>query len=276
MRRDTSFSLRRVAVIAAIAVVTVFAVFPIFWTFLNSFKQLRDIVTPVPKLFFRPTIQNYVRIVGYSDLISALLNSVVIATSSVGIGFVLGAPFAYVLARFQFKAREDLKFWIITLRMMPPVAVIFSFIYIWLRAGLMDTYAAVIFTYLLITIPTVIWLSIEPFRNVPIECEEAAALEGCGPARVFLKIALPVAWPSLIGGVLFAFILVWNEFFIAFTLTSQRMTLPVAVGAFAVIGMQIDWGEVSASMILLSIPPLILAGFFRRFLASYYIVNSKE
>ncbi len=274
MKANDTFRLKNTPIYLALLLIFLFAVFPIFWTLLNSFKFMKDIVTPVPRFIFTPTLENYARILRLSDLTGALLNSFIVATSSVVLGFIIGIPFAYVIARFRFRGKENLKFWVITLRMMPPVASVFAFVYLWLNLGLLDSYFALIFTYLLITIPTIIWLSIEPFRNVPVEIEEAAMMEGISHLRVFLQFALPVAWPTLIGGVLFAFILVWNEFFLAFTLTSERMTLPVAVGAYAVVGMQIPWGEVSASMILLSIPPLIIAAFFRKSLSSYFIIHS--
>jgi multiple sugar transport system permease protein len=264
----------KVVTALVLVVIVVYAVFPIAWTLLNSFKDLRDIITPVPKLIFRPTLQNYQLVVRISDISAALLRSLIVSSSSVVLGFILGAPFAFVIARYKFIGRDQLKFWIITLRMMPPVAAVFAFVYLWIRLGLMDTYFALIVTYLLITIPTIIWLSIEPFRNVPIEVEEAAQLEGCTPAQVFFNFALPIAWPNLIGGVLFSFILVWNEYFMAFALTSRNMTMPVAVGAFTVVGMQIDWGQVSASVILLCIPPLVLAGMFRKSLASYFVIKA--
>ncbi len=256
-----------------IIVIMVYALFPLAWALLNSFKQVKDIITPIPKIIFTPTIQNYISVLKISDILNALLNSFIVSFSSVLMGFILGTPFAYVIARFKFRGREQLKFWVITLRMMPPVAVVFAFVYLWINLGLMDTRLALVITYLLITIPTVIWLSIEPFRNVPIEVEEAAMLEGCSHMSVFLRFAMPIAWPNLIGGVLFSFILVWNEFFLAFSITSNRMTMPVAVGAFAVVGMQIDWGQISASIILLCIPPLILAAIFRKSLSSYFVIK---
>lgn len=272
--KSTAKIIKKAIVYILISLVFLFAVFPIFWTFLNSLKYMKDIISPVPKFIFTPTLENYTGVFKISDLTSALVNSVVISTASIALGFIFGVPFAYVIARHKFKARDNLKFWIITLRMLPPVAAIFAFVYLWLSLGLLDTYFSIITTYLLITIPTITWLSIEPFKNVPVEIEEAAMLEGISHFNVFLRFSLPVAWPSLIGGVLFSFILVWNEFFFAFTLTSERMTLPVAVGAFAVVGMQIDWGQISAAMILLSIPPLLLTSIFRKSLSSYFIIKA--
>jgi len=265
------FRLRRTALYVGIGIIFAVAIFPIYWTALGSLKYVRDIVTPVPKFFFVPTLSNYARVLTIADIRGALFNSMVVVTGATVVGFVLGVPAAYVFARYKFRHREDLQFWILSLRMMPPVAIVIPFISIWLGLGLFDTYIALTVTYLLISLPIVTWLSIDSFRNVPLECEEAAMVEGCSYFQVFFRIALPIAGPTLIGGLLFAFILVWNEFFLAFVLTSQKMTMPVAAASFAMIGMEIPWGLVCASVCLLSIPPLILASVFSKFLQSYFL-----
>jgi multiple sugar transport system permease protein len=272
-RKNLNNRINRIILSFVLSIFILVAISPIFWTLLNSFKILKDILTPVPKIFFRPTLENYIAILNATALKKALLSSVIVATSSVIIGFIIGTPFAYTIARFQFKARNNLRFWVITLRMMPPVATIFAYVYLWIKIGLLDTYISLIITYLILTIPTIIWLTIEPFRNVPIEIEESAMLEGATHARVFIQFALPIAWSTLMGGVLLAFVLVWNEFFFAFVLTSRVMTLPVAVGAYAVIGQEIHWGEIAAAMIVLAIPPFILASVFRKSLSSYFVVK---
>src|SRR5690606_17210006 len=134
-----------------------------------------------------------------------------------------------------------------------------------------DTRVALVATYLSITISTMLWLSIESFKQVPIELEEAAQLEGLGPLGVFLRIALPLAIPSLVGMSMFVFILVWNEFFLAFVLTArQAVTMPVASASFAAVGMEVPWGQLSASISLLLVPPLILSYFFLRYLPNFF------
>jgi len=131
-----------------------------------------------------------------------------------------------------------------------------------------------VFTYLLLSISAMIWLTIECFIQVPIECEEAAHLDGCSYFQVFTRIALPIALPGLLGMAIFVFILVWNEFFLAFVLTSARaITMPVASAAFAVMGMEVPWGQICASITLLSIPPLIFAYFFMKAMPQIYKIR---
>jgi hypothetical protein len=170
--------------------------------------------------------------------------------------------------------RNNLQHFILSLRFMPPVAVALPFFLIWMRLRLLDSMPAVIFTYLTIAISTMIWLTIECFKQVPVECEEAAHLEGCTQFQVFSRVALPLAIPSILGMCIFIFILLWNEFFLAFVITSQRaVTMPVASAAFAVVGMEVPWGQICASVILLSIPPLILSYFFVKFLPYFFKVS---
>lgn len=270
------FRLKKILLYVIIAIIFLIAIFPIYWTAIGSFKFVRDIVTPVPKFIFTPTLTNYIDVLKIADIRGSLLNSIIVVTGASLLGFILGVPAAYVFARFSFKHKDDLQFWILSLRMMPPVAVVIPFISIWLGLGLFDTYISLIVTYLLISLPIVIWLSIDCFKNVPVECEEAAMVEGCSYFRVFYRVALPIAGPTLIGGLLFSFILVWNEFFLAFVLTSQKMTMPVAAASFAMVGMEIPWGLICASICLLSIPPLILASVFSKFLQSYFLPKISE
>jgi len=274
--QEMVFHVKKLPLYFTVGVIFLIAIFPIYWTAISSFKFVRDIVTPIPKFIFTPTLSNYIDVLKIADIRSGLFNSFIVVTGATLLGFILGVPAAYVLARFSFKHKDDLQFWVLSLRMMPPVAVVIPFISIWLGLGLFDTYISLIITYLLISLPVIVWLSIDCFRSVPIECEEAAMVEGCSYFQVFYKIALPIAGPTLIGGLLFSFILVWNEFFLAFVLTSEKMTMPVVAAAFAMVGMEIPWGLICASICLLSIPPLILASIFRKFLQSYFLPKISE
>lgn len=271
MVRLLNYPIQKVFIYIIITIIFVFAFFPIFWTAISSFKIIRDIVTPVPRLIFKPTLNNYIDVLKIGDIRKGLTNSLIVAPLSAFFGLLIGIPAAYIFARYPFRHRDDLQFWVLSLRMMPPVAVVIPFIYIWLNFKLYDTHLSLVFTYFLISLPTIIWLSIESFKNIPIECEEAAMVDGCSNFQTFYKIALPVAGPTLIGGVLFTFVLLWNEFFLAFSLTSSSATLPVAASAFVMVGMEVPWGQVCASICLLSLPPLFLVSIFRKFLSSYFL-----
>ena len=250
------------------------AVSPIAWMLISSFKSRVDIINYPPKFVFSPVLDNYVDILKRPIFFRSLRNSLIIVPTSLFLGFIFGVPVAYIFARIPFRGSKDLRFFILTLRFMPPIATVIPFFTMWLSLGLLDTIPALIFTYLAISISTMIWLTIECFKEVPIEYEEAAQLEGCTQFQIFSKIALPIILPTLFGMSIFIFILIWNEFFFAFVLTSYRaVTMPVASAAFAVVGMEVPWGQICASIILLSIPPLMLSYFFAKFLPYFFKVR---
>jgi len=113
------------------------------------------------------------------------------------------------------------------------------------------------------------------FNAIPIEIEEASLLDGCSRYQSFYKIALPNVMPALLSTATFTFILLWNEFFLAFVLTQQRLTMPVAVAAFATISVEIPWGQVCAAASLLMLPPLALTAVFRKALTSFFLPKGK-
>jgi multiple sugar transport system permease protein len=128
-----------------------------------------------------------------------------------------------------------------------------------------------IVTYTLLTLATVIWLSVPGFQRVPREVEEAARVDGYGPYAIFFRIAVPIASRSLIGAIAFSFVLVWNEFLIALMLTtSDAKTLPIVASELTQLGRDVPWGILNASVVLLSIPPLLLIGILSGMLNSAF------
>lgn len=246
------------------------ALFPVAWAFLSSFKTLKDIVSPVPVLLFQPTLQNYVTVLMTPAVQMGLFNSMIVVSGAVALGVLLGWPAAYALARLPGRSKDELLFYVLSMRFMPPVAVAIPFMAIYFDLGLYDTRAALILTYSLVTISTIVWMSIPAFERVPREIEEAAELDGYSQLSVFWKIALPLAAPSLLGGVLFTFVVIWNELLIALVLTARNVTLPVVASSFSTLGMEVPWGVINASAILLSIPPLLFIGLLTRFLNRFF------
>jgi multiple sugar transport system permease protein len=252
---------------AILAVVAFTAVGPFLWTLLNSFKNRVDIVTAVPKFVFTPTLDNYAYVFGRESVLEGLYNSIVISGASVLIGVVLGLPAAYAVARYPDKWSNDIQFFVLSLRFLPPVAVSIPLMVIWLNLGMYDSRTAMILTYSLLTISTIVWLGIPSFRQVPVEIEEAAIVDGYSPYEVFVRVALPLAGRSLAGAIAFSFVLVWNEFLIALMLTtSDAKTLPIVASELTQLGRDVPWGILNASVILLSIPPLLFVGVLSGFL----------
>lgn len=240
---------------------------PLFWTFLNSFKYKVDIISVTPKIFFTPTLDNFIYVITKQAVYTGLLNSIIVTGISVLLGGLLGLPTAYALARYPNKWTNDIQFFVLSLRFLPPVAVAIPVMIIWLKLGLYDTRLSLIITYLLLSLSSTVWLSVPAFKQVPIEVEEAALVDGYNPYEIFLKIALPVAYPSLIGALAFSFVLIWNEFMIALMLTTtDAQTLPVVASGFTQMGRNVPWGILNASVIVLSIPPLLFLGLLSTFL----------
>lgn len=246
---------------ALIGVVALLAAAPVLWTLVNSLKNRVDIATSVPRIVFTPTVDNYLYVLTRESALSGLFNSVAVAAASVAIGALLGLPAAYALARRPGRWTNDIQFFVLSIRFLPPVAVAIPLMVVWLGVGMYDTRTSLIVTYTLVTLSSTIWLAIPAFKRVPPEIEEAAVMDGYGPFAIFFKIALPVASRSLSGAIAFSFVLVWNEFLMALMLTtSDAKTLPIVASELTQLGRDVPWGILNASVILLSLPPILLVG----------------
>lgn len=246
--------LRAVLVLAALIVVL-----PLVWTLLNAFKTNADLLVSTPKLWFTPVWDNMDYVLNRRSVSRALVNSLVICSSAVGLGALLGVPAAYVIARHKNRVTRETQFFALSLRFLPPVAVAIPMMVIWLSLGLYDSRTALIVTYMTITVSITIWLSIPAFERVPISVEEAARVDQLGPYATFFRIALPIARLQILSAIAFSFILVWNEFLLAMMLTtSKARTLPIIASEMSQLGMNVPWGILNAAVVLLSLPPLIL------------------
>jgi multiple sugar transport system permease protein len=268
-------TLDTVAMRAIIAFVALLVIVPVLWTLISSFKHTVDIQTTPPTLVFTPTLDNFAYVLNRASVRNALVNSLVISLSAVLIGAVLGLPCAYAVARYPTRRASDIQFFVLSLRFLPPIAVALPLMVIWLNLGLYDTRTAMIITYTLFTLSITIWLAIPAFRQVPKEIEEAAFIDGYSAYAIFFRIALPVAAKSLIGAIVFSFVLVWNEFLIALMLTtSDARTLPIVASELSQLGFDTPWGILNASVIVLSLPPLMFLGVISGFLNSLFKRNA--
>jgi len=264
---------KKFVVYSLITIIVFILLFPVLWAILSSFKELKDIVVTPPKFIFQPIIDNYLTVFAREGIRSGLINSAVVCASALTLGIFFGVPSAYAIARNSGRLKQHLQFFVLSLRFLPPIAIIVPFMGLWLDFGLYDSYIALITTYLLISISVIIWMSISPFERVPSECIEAAKIDGASYMQVFFKVSLPIALPNLVGGFSFTFILLWNELLLALALTSQKATLPVAVSAIAKMGMELPWGVVNAAAVTLMLPPLALLGLLTRSMSRAFYIS---
>ncbi len=231
--------------------------FPPVVLFLTSIKTELDALSFPPKWIFKPTLENYTEIFEFSPFARYLLNSFIVASLNTGVVLVLGSFAAYSLARFRFKGADDIAFWILSVRMMPPVAAIIPIYIIMRNLRLLDTPWSLVITYLTFNLPFAVWMMRSFFREIPREIEESALVDGCSIFRSFRSIALPLVAPGLAATGILTFIFSWNEFLFALILTgSKAVTLPVGItGYMKETG--INWGYMTAGGALALIPVIL-------------------
>jgi multiple sugar transport system permease protein len=274
MQRQTT--LGRIVRAVLLTLVGLFFLFPILWVFLMSFQTNQEILRIPPSLFFEPTLQNYeVLISGRLEtqtgtlevrFMQNLLNSVILATSSVALSLLLGIPAAYAFARFKFRLGEDIAFTLLSFRFAPPLLVLLPLAIYFQQMGLINTYTGLIWVYQLITLPLILWIVRGYFEDISEDIEHAYRLDGNGWFKTFTHIAIPLAKPGIAAATLLSFIFAWNNFVFALILASADKQ-PVTVGALAfVTASGIQYGQIAASVVLSVTPTLALALYAQRYL----------
>ncbi|MCX6089184.1 MAG: carbohydrate ABC transporter permease [Candidatus Atribacteria bacterium] len=245
-------------------VVLVFFLTPIVWTIMTSFKDQQLIHTMKPVFFFKPTLFNYRDIIQNSYIMQFFSNSLFISSIACSVAIVFGTLAAYSFSRFRIKRREDIAFWILSTRMLPPVASVIPIYLIASNLGLLDTYTILIALYASFNIPYVVWIMRGFFADIPREIEEAALVDGCSIFGVFRKIVLPLSIAGLVSTAIFIFVLSINEFIFALVLTSiKSKTVPLAIAAL-VTDRGVQWGQMSASVTILLVPLIIFYAFIQK------------
>jgi multiple sugar transport system permease protein len=262
-------------------VFALFTLFPLYWTVITSIKPQAVVSAPtptfIPWLQFQPTLQPFQDIFGggegYSvnsmgDVNRLFRNSFSAAFFSALIAVVLGAMAAYALSRFRYRRwrNNDIAFWFISQRMMPPIALVVPYFILFGRVGLLDRVSTLIVVYAAMNLPLVIWLLRDYFQDLPIEIEEASMVDGSSRYGAFFRIALPLAVPGLVVAFLFAFVFAWNEFLFGLTLTiDQGKTLPVQLAGNVTLRGPRYW-DIAAQGLIVMLPPLLIALLVGRYI----------
>jgi multiple sugar transport system permease protein len=230
-------------------------IFPFVWMVLNSFKT-HDRITEYPPVFwFEPTLGNYRNVFQQAQFFEYTWNSFIVSFGAVGMGMVLGLPAAYAIARY---GHRGFAFGVLACRMIPGIALLVPWFIVFRMMGLLDSYVGLILAHLVITVPLIVWIMIGFFEEVPIELEEAARIDGCSRAGVFLRIALPLVRPGLVSAGILALIFSWNSFLFPLILAGvNTKTLPVLVYSFMTFD-YLDLGGIYAASALITLPVVLM------------------
>jgi multiple sugar transport system permease protein len=244
---------------------TAIFLFPIYWLFIISLKTPEEIFA-FPPVWYPKSLQfaNYRVLFRDGDAVT-VWNSLVLAGVSTILAMIIGTLAAYSLVRFK-TGGENLAVWIISQRMMPPVAIVFPIFLLYVFLGWVDSYHGLILLYTAFNLPYVIWMMRGYIEDIPLELEESALVDGCGRWEVLWKVVFPMARTGLFATAVFTFVFAWNEFLFALVLTrTEVITYTVQVTHYFG-GQSNFWAKIAAMSVLGTIPVFIAVATMQRYL----------
>ena len=263
-RPGSSQGIGRLIAGAMTAGIVLLWLFPIYWIFLTSFKTPLLINEKVPVFWFTPTLENYRHLFDEFRFARVLTNSLVITVSTTSVVIVLALLAAYALGRMDIRGGKHVALWMLSLRFMPPIAIVLPFFIVWQRIGLIDTHVGLILIYVAFNLPFAIWMLRGFLVEVPRDLDEAATLDGLGHVAILRRIILPVIAPGVAVTAIFTFMFSWNEYLMALVLTSRNATtVPVTVSKF-IQAYSILWGDVGAAATIELLPVLVVVFLLQR------------
>ncbi|MEZ4670251.1 MAG: carbohydrate ABC transporter permease [Anaerolineae bacterium] len=251
--------------------------FPFYWIFTTSFKRPLD-VNRVPRYIpfvdYQPTLDHwkFLLVDEQSKTVRYFRNSLIAAGFACLASVIFGSMAGYGLSRFRYYwarlgwRNDNIAFWIISQRFLPPAAVVIPFILFFNFFHLIDTHFGLIIAYTTFNLPFAVWIMRDFFNSLPIDLEESARVDGATRWQTFIRIVLPLATPGLVTVALFSFIFAWNEFLFSLMLTNfEAITMPVYLA-----GMKntkgIDWWYISALTLIMVAPVMLIGLFLQRYI----------
>lgn len=262
--------LGRAALYLLLAGIVLYAIFPFYWAIVSSLKSGSALFT-VEFLPREPTLENYVALFREQPFARNILNSLIVAGAATLLSLVLSLAAAYALGRIDFRGRTALLLAILGVSMFPQIAVLSGLFELVRMLGLYDRLSGLVLSYLILTLPFTTWVLTAFMRELPVELEEAAIIDGAPAWRIVVSVFLPVLAPALAATGLLSFILAWNEFLFAltFTLSTEQRTVPVAIALISgATAYELPWGRVMAASVIVTLPLIVLVLLLQRRIVS--------
>ena len=259
-------ALRTIGLTAFASGVLLVTLFPLYWTLNTSFKPPAETQTTpptfVPETF---TLQGYVNVLTESGGAEVLTHSAIVSVGATALAILIGVPAGYAYARNPGRVGgKHAAFWILSIRMFPPIAPILPLFFIFRQLSLVDTFPARVLLYLTFNVPLVVWLMRSFFQDVPQAVEEAALMDGYSRFQAFYKVALPLVTPGLVATTLLVWVFSWNEFQFALVFTrSSAQTYPVLIPSL-VGGHATLWNQIAALTTMAMLPVVAISLLMQR------------
>lgn len=247
-------------------VACVLSLFPFYYAIITSLKTGNDLY----QTSFLPTSfhwDNYVTALISNNIGISLINSVIVATITVGLCLFVAITASFALARISFKGRKHLLFTILCVSMFPQVAVLSGMFELIRFLGLYDSLGALIVSYTTFSLPFTVWVLTTFMKNIPVELEEAAIVDGASTWIIIRRVFIPIMGPALATTGMLAFIGAWNEFMFALTfiIDTNNRTVPVAIAMFQGSSQfELPWGSIMAASVMVTLPIILIVLIFQK------------
>jgi ABC-type glycerol-3-phosphate transport system permease component len=251
-------------------IILLWTFFPIYWMFslaVRSSKELSSALSFFPKTF---TFDQFGAMFAKSTFASSLANSLLVTFVSLILALAIGLCCSYILARVRYRLRYKgpLMFWVLLVRILPPIAFALPLYIMMTRLGLLGTRFPLIFAHILINLPFIIWFMISFFESLSIEIEESAKIDGATELQLFGHIVLPLVMPGITAGAILSFMTSWNEYLYGaiFVQSPSQFTIPLMLATLNSEQELAQWGNIAAGGVISMIPIILFVVFAQNFL----------
>jgi multiple sugar transport system permease protein len=251
---------------ATLVVVLVFSLVPVLWIISLSLKTPAS-ATDGSFIPHHWTLSNYSQIFNTGIFTDALRNSIGIGLIATTLAVILGSAAAYAIARLEFPGKRAILAIALAVALFPQISLVGPLYNLWRQIGLYDTWPGLIIPYMTFALPLSIWVLATFFREIPWELEQAAEVDGATPFQAFTKVIAPLAIPGIVTTFIIVFLICWNDFIFAISLTSttRAETVPAAIAQFpGVSQFTVPIGDIAAAAVVVTIPVMVLVLLFQR------------
>ena len=260
------FSLRPLVAL----IILVAALFPIYWLFAMSIRENQELAGHIPLIPQSFTLEHFTRLFTEKGFDVALKNSLQVTAVSLVLSLAFGLAAAYVIARarFRYRLKKPVTYWVLLVRVLPPVAFTIPLYIMFAKIGLLNTKIPAILACVLINIPLIIWFMISFFQDLPEEVEESAKVDGASEWQLFVRIVLPLVLPGIAAVAMLSFMYAWNEYTysIIFVQNPSNYTVPLSLAILNTEDNLTNFGLVAAGGVISVVPIMLFVIFAQNYL----------
>lgn len=253
--------------LAALLVAAMFSGLPVLWMISSSFKTNGEMFASPPQLITENfSLDAYVAIITDPEKVRFFVNSYVIALSVTALTLLVGILAGFAFSRFEFPFKRAMNVVIVSVQAVPPITLLIPYFGLMVAMNLYNTYPGLILTYMVFTLSYAIIMLTGYFNTLPKELDEAVKVDGAGSWTALWRVLVPIAVPGLVSVGIYTFMIAWNEFLFALTLTRTIDMRTVPIGIQLLMGQHsYEWNEMMAMSVLGCLPVLLLFLFFQRY-----------